>query len=268
METFAIGDVHGCADILTELLDRLPGDSNYLFIGDVVNRGPKSLECLRILKRLGPRARSLLGNHELHMLAVYCGQRELGKGDTIQEILEAPDCGELMDWIRTWPLAVEVEGCLAVHAACHWSWTKKETLAMAREVEEHLQSKRWDKDFAKLFGKTQWDPELTGFKRLRGIINVFTRTRYLKADGEMDYGAKLSIEQTSPDLIPWYKFPGRKTKDVPVLFGHWSTLGLISYPNVYPLDTGCLWGGSLTARPLSSPEKTISIKAPLHVKPW
>lgn len=260
MSTYAIGDVHGCAQSLKELLAKLPSDGNIVFIGDVVNRGPQSLETLRIIQGLGERAVSILGNHELHMLAVYAGKRELHRKDTIKEIFDAPDGKELIDWIRTWPMALDVENVLCVHAACHWKWNKKKTLKLAHEVENYLRSDNWQENMGELFGKTQWSKELEGFKRLRAIINVLTRTRFLTANGEMDYDAKLSPAETSSELIPWFKYPDRKTAEDKVTFGHWSTLGLIEWPNIYPLDTGCLWGGALTARNLENPEEIFQVK--------
>lgn len=268
MSTYAIGDVHGCAQSLTELLAKLPADSKIVFIGDVINRGPQSLETLRIIQRLGDRAVSLLGNHELHMLAVYAGQREMHRRDTIGEILAAPDVCELMDWLRTWPMALETKGVLCVHAACHWGWTKKKTLKLAQEVEIYLRSENWQQNMGELFGKTQWKKDLEGLKRLRAIINVLTRTRFLTQSGEMDYDAKLSPAETSPQLIPWFKFPNRKTAQDKITFGHWSTLGLVEWPNIYPLDTGCLWGGALTARNLENPKEIFQVKAPLYAAPF
>lgn len=246
----------------------MPQDSKFLFIGDIINRGPKSLEALRTLQSMGSRATCLLGNHELHFLAVTCGEREMHPSDTLQEILDAPDAQELIDWIRTWPMAVEVNGFLGVHAACHWSWSVRKTLKLAHEVEECLRAKDWEKSIGKLFGKTQWEHGLKGYKRLRAIVNVLTRTRYLTANGDMDFKAKLNPEETDSSLIPWYMYPGRKTADIPVVFGHWSTLGIVNYPNVYSLDTGCLWGGSLTARSLTIPSKIFTEKSLEGVSPW
>ncbi len=268
MTTYAIGDVHSCADSLKTLLKLTPPDSNYLFIGDLINRGPKSLKSLRMMQKLGPRAKCLLGNHELHMLAVYCGKRPMGRSDTFQEIFDAPDCEELMDWVRTWPMALEVDGFLAVHAACHWSWTKSKTLKYGAEVEKFLQSKHWKEDIGELFGKTQWEPGLRGYKRLRAIVNVLTRTRYLTEDGYMDFKEKMGPDDTPGKFIPWYEFPDRKTLNVPIVFGHWSTLGKTDWPNVYPLDTGCLWGGSLTARSLSFPMDVLNVPSTVSLNPW
>ncbi len=268
MTTYVIGDVHGCADSLKELLQKLPADAKLIFIGDVINRGPKSLETLHILQSLGTRAQSILGNHELHMLAVYAGQRKLGRRDTIQEILNAPDADELIDWIRTWPMALHVDGFLCVHAACHWKWSVEKTLSLASEVESFLQSDDWKEHIGKLFGQAQWKKHLEGHKRLRAIINVLTRTRYLNENGEMDFDAKLSPKETNPELIPWFTYPGRKTADTPVTFGHWSTLGLVDWPNIYPTDTGCLWGGYLTARTLEPVSKIVQVKAPLYISPF
>lgn len=185
--------------------------------------------------------------------------------DTISEILNAPDCDEIIDWLRNRPLALIDHGYLCVHAATHWSWTAGETLKQARRVEKFLQSDKCMKEIGQLFGRQQWSEDLRGKDRLRAVVNVLTRTRYLNADGTMDFKQKLSPADTPVEFIPWFRFPNRKTAKTPVTFGHWSTLGPVTdVPNIYPLDTACLWGGSLTARRIGKHPEVLSVKAPTY----
>lgn len=267
MAVYAIGDVHGCLKSLDALLETLPSKAKYLFIGDTINRGPQTLDTIRRIMDLGDRADAVLGNHEIHLLGVYAGVRKMNPRDTIDQILDAPDCDDIIDWIRSKPLAIEKKGFLCVHAATHWSWSLSDSLAYSREVEKVLQADDWKDNIGHLFGKDQWSKDATGWDRLRGIANVFTRTRYLNSDGTMEYSAKLSPKDTDPALIPWFKYPGRKTEDVPVVFGHWSTLGPVEWKNIYSLDTACIWGGRLTAVKLKEPTETVSVKAPLYLTP-
>ena len=236
MKTYAIGDVHGCFDTLEKLLQQIPNESRLIFIGDIINRGPKSLETIRTVMRMGDRAECLLGNHELHLLAVYAGQRAMSPEDTISEILNAPDCDDIIQWLRNRPLALVDHGFLCVHAATHWSWSVEETLKQASRVEKFIRSDKGLSQIGELFGKQQWSSGLRGKDRLRAVVNVLTRTRYLNADGTMDFKQKLSPADTPVEYIPWFKFPGRKTAKTPVAFGHWSTLGPVNdVSNVFPL---------------------------------
>lgn len=268
MIMFAIGDIHGCLPSLEELLEKIPSESKLLFIGDIVNRGPQSLGTIRKVMSLGKRAECLLGNHEIHLMAVYAGKRELGKGDTIQEILEAPDCDEIIEWLRQRPMALFKHGYLAVHAACHWQWDVDDTLKYAKKVEKFFRSDEWKDDIGEIFGREQWKKSLKGKRRLQAIINVLTRTRFLNPDGTMNYKQKMSPSETPKEYIPWFEYPGRKTAETNIIFGHWSTLGKTNWPHIFPLDTGCLWGGSLTAMRLNKHPVYQSVKAPLYVEPW
>ena len=179
MKTYAIGDVHGCFDTLEKLLQQIPNESRLIFIGDIINRGPKSLETIRTVMRMGDRAECLLGNHELHLLAVYAGQRAMSPEDTISEILNAPDCDDIIQWLRNRPLALVDHGFLCVHAATHWSWSVEETLKQASRVEKFIRSDKGLSQIGELFGKQQWSSGLRGKDRLRAVVNVLTRTRYL-----------------------------------------------------------------------------------------
>ena len=266
MKTFVIGDVHGCFDSLTRLLEKLPDRKRTIFIGDIVNRGPRSLETIRAVMRM-PHTECLLGNHELHLLAVYAGKRSLARSDTLDPILEAPDVGEIIDWLRHRPLALWEKDFLCVHASCHTDWTVEDTLKYAKKVEKFLLSDHWKDKIGEIFGKNQWNRDLKGTQKLQAIVNVLTRCRYLRANGDMDFSQKLEPTETPKEFIPWFRYPGRKTADNRVTFGHWSTLGEINYPNIYPTDTACLWGGSLTALRLKKDPEWISVKAPLYRDP-
>ena len=208
MKTYAIGDVHGCFDTLEQLLQQIPNKSRLVFIGDIVNRGPKSLETIRTVMRMGDRAACLLGNHELHLLAVYAGQRAMSPEDTISEILNAPDCEDIIQWLRNRPLALVDHGFLCVHAATHWSWSVEETLKQASRVEKFIRSDKGLSQIGELFGKQQWSPDLRGKDRLRAVVNVLTRTRYLNADGTMDFKQKLPIRLLN--TFPGLSFPAAK----------------------------------------------------------
>lgn len=248
-----IGDVQGCGTPLDALLRHpeidQPG-SRFWFAGDLVNRGPQSLASLRRIKALGDRAISILGNHDLHLLAVSAGIRAPSKNDTIQEILDAPDAQELIDWLRNRPLAHFEAGHLMIHAGVLHKWTAQKTLALAAEVESVLRGKNWQKGLQKMYGNepVQWRDDLTGSKRIRIIINALTRMRMCTIKGEIDLNSKASPRgQRNGTLVPWFDVPGRATRDVTVVFGHWSTLGLMVRPDAICLDTGCVWGGQLTA---------------------
>lgn len=248
-----IGDVQGCGTPLDALLRHpeidQPG-SRFWFAGDLVNRGPQSLASLRRIKALGDRAISILGNHDLHLLAVSAGIRAPSKNDTIQEILDAPDAQELIDWLRNRPLAHFEAGHLMIHAGVLHKWTAQKTLALAAEVETVLRGKNWQKGLQKMYGNepVQWRDDLSGSKRIRIIINALTRMRMCTIKGEIDLNSKASPRgQRNGTLVPWFDVPGRATRDVTVVFGHWSTLGLMVRPDAICLDTGCVWGGQLTA---------------------
>lgn len=252
MSTYAIGDVQGCWDSLEALLARLefnPNRDRLWLVGDLVNRGPKSLEVLRGLMVLGDAVQCVLGNHDLHLLAVAAGARKVGSGDTLQPILEAPDAAELLDWLRTRPLAVAEGSTLMVHAGVLPSWTMSDTLRHASEVENVLRGKGW-KDFLRdLYGDSpsQWKDNLEGTDRLRVIVNVLTRLRYLGPKGQLEMKIKSSPAQAPAKLTPWFAAEERQTHGDRLVVGHWSTLGLLVRPNLLTLDTGCVWRGYLTA---------------------
>ncbi len=256
MDTFAIGDVQGCADELEQLIDRIdavsPG-ARLVFAGDLVNRGPASLRTLRRVCSLGPRARTVLGNHDLHLLAVSHGVRPPSRSDTLSEILDAPDRDTLLDWLRRQPLALMADGHLVVHAGVLPSWTATQTIALAAEVETRLQGDGWVDFLHAMYGNqpARWSDELQGADRLRCIVNALTRQRFCSEDGEMEFATKEGPGQPPPGYLPWFDVPGRRSSDLPVVFGHWSTLGVVQRTNLIGLDSGCVWGGKLSAMRLS-----------------
>jgi len=254
---WVIGDVQGCCDPLNTLLAR-PGleddpEARFWFAGDLINRGPASLASLRRIRALGDRAVSILGNHDLHLLAAVAGVRKPGKSDTLDDILGAPDRDELIDWLRFRPLAHFEAGHLMVHAGVLAKWDVAKTLALASEVQDALRGPDWQRALQKMYGNepAHWKEDFKGSKRLRVIINALTRIRLCSKSGHMDFEAKVTPGAHPPGLMPWFDVPGRATRDVTIVFGHWSTLGLLLRPNVVCLDTGCVWGGSLTAMRLS-----------------
>jgi len=252
MGTYIVGDVQGCFTELQLLLKKVefdPAKDKLWLVGDLVNRGPSSLEVLRLVKSLGDGAITVLGNHDLHLLAVDAGVAQLHRSDTLDEILAAPDREALLDWLRLQRL-MHVEGNHAmVHAGLLPQWSIKQASKLAREVESALRSDDYVKFLEHMYGNTpnRWDDELTGYKRLRVITNAFTRLRVCTPEGEMEYKFKGEVEKMPAGYVPWFDVPKRASQDATVIFGHWSALGLKITPNVIALDTGCLWGGSLTA---------------------
>lgn len=248
---FAIGDVQGCYTCLIELLGKIKAfnPSQIWFAGDLVNRGPDSLASLRKIIGLGAQTQCVLGNHDLHLLAASAGVRPPGKRDTLNAILKAPDQHDLIDWLRQQPLAHFDQGYLMVHAGVHPRWTVEQTISRAQEVQKVLQGPDWGDFLATMYGNSpeQWQDELTGDARLRAIVNILTRMRYLAADESLDFSFQGSPEQCPPSLSPWFEISDRATDETPVIFGHWSTMGLVLRPQLIGLDTGCVWGGALTA---------------------
>ena len=251
MTRYAIGDLQGCDEELRALLARLKfsADRDRLwFVGDLVNRGPGSLATLRIVRALGDNAVVVLGNHDLHLLAVACGVQRRRRSDTLDEVLAAPDRDTLIEWLLTRPLAYAEGRDLMVHAGVVPQWTAARTLELADEVSSAL---RRDARalFEHMYGDEpeRWDERLAAPERLRFIINVLTRLRLCTADGRVDTSLKGPPPPPPSPLRPWFEHPQRATRNVRVVFGHWSALGLVQQPDVLGLDSGCVWGGSLTA---------------------
>jgi len=253
MAVYAIGDVQGCFDSLHALLDKLnydPGTDRLWFTGDLVNRGPQSLAVLRLVKSL-PNTISVLGNHDLHLLAVASGQAPRKKRDTFEDVLSAPDRDELLNWLRACPLLHQdaALGCVMVHAGVLPQWGLNTALRLAAEADEYIRRSDRNDLFTHMYGDLpdHWQDELGGWARLRIIINAFTRLRYCDTQGRMDLRPKGRPGKQPLHLLPWFQVPGRMTRDTRVVFGHWSTLGRWDADGVIALDSGCLWGGTLTA---------------------
>jgi len=252
MALYLIGDVQGCDEALGRLLDTVgfsPSRDRLVVLGDLVNRGPASLAAVRRLMALGGSAQTLLGNHDLHLLAVSQGVRRPHRSDTLDDILDAPDRPALLDWLRQRPLALMERGWLLVHAGVLPAWSAADALELAHEVETVLQGPDWSAFLHGMYGNTptRWADTLVGDDRLRVIVNAFTRLRFCSAGGEMEFKTKSAAATPPEGFMPWYAVPGRRTAEVPIAFGHWSTLGRLMTPTLMALDTGCVWGGCLTA---------------------
>jgi len=255
MAVFAIGDVQGCYDELMKMLDQIhfdPASDQIWLAGDLVNRGPKSLEVLRLARELGDSCVSVLGNHDLHLLANAAGVVEFRHHmDTIEPVLTAPDSDELMHWLRQQPLFYHDPqlGFSMVHAGLPPEWTVTEALERATEVENVIKGDDWQKFFAHMYGNKpkRWSPKLKGWDRLRYITNCFTRLRYCHEDGRLALKFKGAPEDKPLHQKPWFEMPNRASRDDNIVFGHWSTLGVGQYGNVFSLDSGAVWGDTLTA---------------------
>lgn len=253
MATYAIGDIQGCFDSLQNLLERCafdPAQDRLWLVGDIVNRGPKSLETLRFVKSLGSAALTVLGNHDLYLLMVAEGGAKFrAKDDTLQPILDAPDCTELLDWLRHQQLChTEGDYCL-VHAGLLPQWTAARARELAREVETKLQGPSFHDFVMNLWGSEPagWSDDLTGWPRLRVIVNAMTRMRFCTRFGIMEFKAKGKLSNAPVGHLPWFDLPDRQSAESVLVTGHWSALGLKITPNLLALDSGCLWGGHLTA---------------------
>ena len=254
MALYLIGDVQGCDSALGRLLDKIdfsPSRDRLVVLGDLVNRGPGSLAALRRLQALGDGvAQCLLGNHDLHLLAVAQGVRKQHRLDTLGDILAAPDREALLHWLRHRPMALREQGVLMVHAGVLPQWSADQALALAGEVQDVLRGQHWAEFFLHMYGNSpdKWDDALTGAARWRVIVNALTRLRLCTAQGRMEFESKESPGAgVPPGYMPWFDVPGRATAQDVVAFGHWSTLGWLGRPDVISLDTGCVWGGCLSA---------------------
>ncbi len=264
MATYAIGDVQGCFDELTALVRKIafnPKSDHLWFAGDLVNRGPQSLETLRWVKSLGDVATAVLGNHDLHLLAAYAGIKPINETDDLYSILQANDVEDLIDWLRHRPLMhYDSELDIAmVHAGLFPQWDIKKALSLAKEVEAALRSKKYKNFLHNMYGNKPdcWEETLDGWERLRIITNCLTRIRYCSDEGRMNFDDKGPSGTQSSGMHPWFEINSRKSRNTTIVFGHWSTLGLHTGDNVIATDTGCLWGGSLTAVKIDDLEKTI-----------
>jgi bis(5'-nucleosyl)-tetraphosphatase (symmetrical) len=259
MALYMIGDLQGCHEPLVRLLRKLDfsasRDTLYV-LGDLVNRGPDSLAVLRSLHELGDAAQCLLGNHDLNLLGIRHGLRKPHRGDTVQQVLDAPDSAALLDWLRHRRMAMLAHGWLMVHAGVLPQWDAAQTMVLAAEVEQALRGPDLPGFLQGMYGNMpdRWDDTLAGSERLRVIVNALTRMRFCTADGVMEFATTGGAQTAPPGYLPWFEVPGRRTAALPVAFGHWSTLGADTAAagggllgNTLPLDTGCVWGGCLTA---------------------
>lgn len=252
MAIYAIGDVQGCMTELQALLEACSFDrgiDRLWFVGDLVNRGPDSLEVLRFVKGLGDQAVVVLGNHDLHLLCVAEGFASSRPDDTLEEVLFAPDRNELLEWLRWRQLLHAGHGTVLVHAGLLPHWTLHDALCLAHEVQTQLRGPDYRDCLAKLYGSEprQWNDSLSGPDRTRVIVNAMTRMRFCTESGEMEFRAKGSIDAAPPGYRAWFEVPDRRSAGDTVICGHWSALGLRIQPGLIALDSGCIWGGSLSA---------------------
>ncbi len=245
------GDLQGCRDPFQRLLKKTAPEPNVplWFAGDLINRGPKSLQTLRDVIALGSRATVVLGNHDLNLLSVATGLRKPKKGDTLDDILEAPDAADLIEWVRHKPVAHFEDGLLMIHAGVLPQWDVTMTLELAHELERALRAPNWKDTLADLYGNEphRWDDSLTGIDRLRVTYNALTRIRFCTAEGAMEFANNGSPDSAPPGYMPWFDVPERRTRNVTIAFGHWAALGLMIRDDVLCLDSGCVWGNKLSA---------------------
>jgi bis(5'-nucleosyl)-tetraphosphatase (symmetrical) len=268
MAVYAIGDVQGCLAPLRRLLYQIafdPARDRLWFAGDLVNRGPDSLEVLRLARDLGPAALTVLGNHDLHLLAIAAGAARPKRRDTLDAVLNAPDRDALLDWLRAQPLLHHDPrlGYTLVHAGLLPQWDLPLALSLAAEVEAVLRGPDHRDFLTHMYGDQpdHWEPDLRGTDRLRVILNACTRLRYCDANGRMDLGPKGAPGTQAPHLLPWFAVPDRRSADLRILFGHWSTLGCWQGAGTTGLDSGCVWGQALTAARLD-PDGPTLIRVP------
>jgi bis(5'-nucleosyl)-tetraphosphatase (symmetrical) len=257
MALYLIGDVQGCDSALGRLLEKIdfsPSRDTLYMLGDLVNRGPDSAAVLRRLMRFGASAKCLLGNHDLSLLAVAHGRRAPHRNDTMDKVLLAPDRGELIEWLRQQRMAIHAHGLLMVHGGVLPQWDLMQTLLLAAEVESELRGPGLVDFLSQMYGNepAKWDDSLKGPERLRVIVNALTRLRFCTPEGVMDLKASGGLHDAPPGYLPWFDVPGRKTAGNTIAFGHWSTLGYLRRPDIVSLDTGCVWGGCLSALRLSA----------------
>ena len=252
MALYLIGDVQGCDAPLARLLEKIafsPSRDTLYLLGDLVNRGPASASVLRRVIGYGDAAKSLLGNHDLSLLAVADGRRAPHRNDTMDSVLLAHDRDALLDWLRHQRMAIHAHGVLMVHGGVLPQWDVPQTLALAGEVEAVLRGRALGEFLAQMYGNepARWDDALQGAARLRVIVNALTRLRFCTPDGVMDLKASGGLADAPAGYLPWFDVPGRKTAGATIAFGHWSTLGYVRRRDIIALDTGCVWGGCLSA---------------------
>ena len=252
MATYAIGDVHGCEKSLSALIEKinpLPKDTLW-FCGDIVNRGPSSLNCIKLIRSLSNKTVCVLGNHDIYLLAIASGVIKPPKDNfSLDEVLNSNESNELIDWLRHLPLIHQVKNNILVHAGLLPYWKPENVVNLAKEVSQKLQSNHWKDFLFDIWGNnpTQWSDDLSKKDKYNLLVNGLTRVRFVKSNGEIDFSKKTSPSFHNNKLIPWFSHPSRMSKKYKIIFGHWSSLGLIIRQNLISLDTGCVWGGLLTA---------------------
>lgn len=270
MSTYVIGDIQGCFTPLLTLLEQIqydPNNDELWFAGDLINRGSESLETLRFIRSLGSKAKVILGNHDLHLIAVSYGFSDLKRGDTVHSILNASDRDDLLNWLKSQPLCHYNEelNVIMTHAGVPPCWTLEDTLRLSKEVETMLQSDRVEDFLQVMYGNkpSQWSETLTGMDRLRAITNYLTRMRFCRADSKLDLKSKEGPNTARSGYAPWFTFPSQLPHDTRVVFGHWAALeGVTEHSHFHALDTGCVWGGTLTAMRL---EDNIRFSTPCNI---
>ena len=260
MAVYAVGDVQGCYEPLQRLLDLLrfdPAADVLWLVGDLVNRGPQSLEVLRLARGLGERAVAVLGNHDLTLLAVAAGRVKPKRKDTFDGVLQAPDCAELLEWLRRCPLLHHdpALGFTMVHAGLPPQWDLALAQQCAAEVEGVLRGPLSEEFLGRMFGgePRRWRDDLSGYDRLRFIVNALTRMRFCASNGALSFDEKGAPGSQGPDLLPWFAAPDRRSCGLKLIFGHWAALGYYRAPGIFGLDSGCVWGNRLTAIRLDEP---------------
>ena len=259
MATYAIGDVQGCYEPLRHLLEKINFDDDLdrlWFVGELVNRGPQSLETLRFVRDLGTRANTVLGNHDLHLLAIFYGGHGTRKGDTLDDILQAPDCEQLASWLRTLPLMYENDRQVMVHAGIPHIWDLEFARLAAREVETVIRGAAHVEYFENMYGNLPegWKDSLVRMDRYRAITNYFTRMRLISVDGTLEFSHKGKLVNVPKGYSPWFGF--RPLVDKPIVFGHWAAIdGATGLDYISAIDTGCVWGRNLTALRLEDQQR-------------
>ena len=275
MSAYLIGDIQGCDAPLERLLEKIdfsPSRDQLYVLGDLVNRGPDSAGVLRRLMAMGASVQCVLGNHDLHLLAVAEGASTSKRLDTLDDVLQAPDRQALLDWLRHQRMAIFEHGILMVQAGVLPAWTVEQTLALAAEAEAVLRGPNLSAFLHQMYGNQPdaWREDLQGTDRLRVIVNALTRLRFCSADGVMEFKAKEGAHAAPEGFMPWFDVPGRRHAAERIAFGHWSTLGAVDRPGLLALDTGCVWGGCLTAARLGdggSSVELISVRCEQAARP-
>jgi bis(5'-nucleosyl)-tetraphosphatase (symmetrical) len=266
MTLYAVGDVQGCARTFTRLLKKIsfdPDKDHLWMVGDLVNRGPDSCKVLRKIMALGDSVTCVLGNHDLHLLATAAGVRDIGPADTFSDVLAADDAPELLDWLRHRPVlhVDDDRHMVLVHAGIYPFWKIKHAKRYASEVEAKLSGRGWRKSLAEMYGATpnEWREGMNEEDQWRFTINAFTRMRYCDAKGRLNFTESGSPGSQPVGLMPWFEVPKRRSRKWRIVFGHWSALGLVTRPTITAVDTGCVWGRSLTAVPIDPDSKPIAV---------